>query len=309
MTSQRQAALWLVLLLSWMLAGYIAFREWLLPMEWERGLLDWSVNPLIHSTGLDRWLMPFTLLGRYALLLVFPLHLSIDYGGAVLGWTVRWHEPTIYIGFAAAALWLIGAGWAWRRRWGAALFCLVGIALTYAMVSNFGITIGTIFGERLMFLPSAFFVILIALGLAHLPRRGLIAVMALLMALGSVRSFTYARQWNDRLGLYRYTVAHQPMSVRAHILEADELMRWGRLEEAAAVAAAGRQTLPNYYDIWRLSAEIALKRGRLDEAERDVAIAIRTAPNPLYLGALREQIHQRRATTQRGEAERGEGGR
>jgi len=41
-------------------------------------------------------------------------------------------------------------------------FCLMSMALTYALVSNFGIIIGTIFGERLMYFPSAFFVILVA---------------------------------------------------------------------------------------------------------------------------------------------------
>jgi tetratricopeptide (TPR) repeat protein len=95
--------------------------------------------------------------------------------------------------------------------------------------------------------------------------------------------------------LYQYTVRHQPKSVRAYILAASELMQLGRLDEAAAFAEAGRKVLPSYYDIWRLSTEIALKRGHLDEAENYLAVARRLAPNPLYLMLLKKELDERRA--------------
>lgn len=295
---ERQASLMLVLGLSWMLTGYMVFREILLPLEWDRIFLDWTVNPLIHSTGPDRWLVPFALLGQYARLLLFPLHLSIDYGAAVFGPTVRWNDANIYLGLAAAGAWVILVLWALHRRSAAGLLCLIGLGVSYGMVSNFAVIIGTIFAERLMFLPSVFVVILIAMVLMRCPRGIAFSVMVALILAGSVRSFTYARHWSDALDLYQYTTRHQPQSVRGYILTASELLRRGRLEEAADVAQAGRKVLPSYYDIWRLSAEIALKRGRLDEAERFLDEAFHTVPNPMYLQGLRAELQERRASSQ-----------
>lgn len=73
-------------------------------MAFDRHMTDWSINPLVTSTGADRWLMPFTILGRYTALLVWPSTLSVDYGGQVLGSTMRWHEPWIYLGIATFVL-------------------------------------------------------------------------------------------------------------------------------------------------------------------------------------------------------------
>ncbi len=296
--SERQATLWLVLGLSWMLAGYMVFRESFLPLEWDRIFLDWTVNPLIRSAGSDRWLVPLALLGQYARLLLFPLHLSIDYGAAVFGSAVRWNDANIYFGMAAVVAWVALMLWALRRRSAAAVLCLIGLGVSYGMVSNVAVIIGTIFAERLMFLPSVFVVILIALALKGQRRWFVIATTIALVLAGSLRSFTYARHWNDALDLYEYTTRHQPQSVRGYILTASELIRRGRLEDAARVAQAGREVLPSYYDIWRLSAAIALKRNQLDDAERYLNEAFRTAPNPMYLQGLRAEIQKRRDSSQ-----------
>src|SRR5213079_3259134 len=96
------------------------------------------------------------------------------------------------------------------RRAGAAAFCLLGVAVTYALAANFLTLIGTIFAERLLYLPSAFLLILVGLAAARLPRRATVAAMAALLALGSLRTFTYARSWNDRLSFYEAALRTQP---------------------------------------------------------------------------------------------------
>ena len=155
-----------------MLAGYLIFREELLGFAWDRQKLDWTANPLILSTGLNRCLMPIVLVGRYIVLLVVPRYLSLDYGTRVIGSTVRWHEPFIYLGFATIVVFSMTALLAFRRRSWKILFLLAALALSYGMVSNFLILIGTIMGERLMYLPSVFFLILIAALLSRLPKPG-----------------------------------------------------------------------------------------------------------------------------------------
>src|SRR5207244_4498676 len=105
----------------------------------------WVMNPLVRSRGADRWLMPLVLLGRYAALLVAPLRLSIDYGSTVIGWRARAADPYLWLGAAALAAWVALFALAVARRAGAAAFCLLGVAITYAMAANLLTLIGTIF--------------------------------------------------------------------------------------------------------------------------------------------------------------------
>ena len=150
--------------LIWILAGYLLLREKVASLSWERSQLDWYVNPMILSQGLDRILMPFALLGRYVGLLVFPLHLSIDYGGNIIGSTTSARDPWLWLGLASFVAWCVIAFVAWRKRQFPLLFCLLGLAITYGMVGNVVALIGTIFADRLMYLPSVFFVLVVAIG-------------------------------------------------------------------------------------------------------------------------------------------------
>src|SRR5581483_9668598 len=115
------------------------------------------------------------------------------------------------------------------RRAPAAAFCLLGVAITYALAANFLTLIGTIFAERLLYLPSAFFLVLVGLGAARLPRGATVAAMALLLSMASLRTMTYARGWNDRLAFYEASLRDQPQSIQLYILAANEAVERGRL--------------------------------------------------------------------------------
>jgi len=305
---ERTALRSLVLLICWSTAGYVLFREWILRFSWERSLLDWTINPLILSTGTDRWLLPISILGRYTSVLIAPIHLSPDYGGAVIGWTVQPNDPYLYLGFTALLAWIACAFAALRARARGAGFALVGLALTYGMISNVVMLIGTNFGERLMYLPSAFFIIYVALLLTRLPRSLLLTIVAIVLVAASVRTIDYARRWNDRLGFYQSASQQQPKSIRLRMLIIAELMNRGGLDAAAAEAAQARQLLPQYHEIWIQSADVDLALGRLDEAETFLKHAIRIAPRSMSInkaaGRL-ELLNEKRAaatsqpTTQR----------
>ncbi len=235
------------------LAGYLILREQMLGFGWDRNQLDWAANPLVRSTGVDRSLMPLVLLGRYLLLLVAPLQLSLDYGSNVIGWGVNWHQPYVYLGAATGLAWIIFASRAVHRcrtDFGplprAILFCLFSLALTYGMVSNAVLLIGTIFGERLMYLPSVFFIILATHGLSRLLRPAALKWTVILLAsLGGLRSFTYARQWNDPLSLYLSELQDHPSSMHLHGLAAYACLKQGRYLEARAIADDCLRRLPD----------------------------------------------------------------
>ncbi len=288
----RRAHLWLALLLCWGWAGYIAFREWMLPMEWDRHLLDWTINPMVRAKGWAIWLVPVEMLGRYVQLLVVPWKLSIDYGGQVIGWTIHPGDPYLYVGLAAIGVWVVLLGIALWRRWGGVVFCLLMLALTWGMVSNLGVYIGTNFGERLMFLPSAFFLILVAMGLARLPRKVWIPLLVGLLALGAIRSFTYARHWNDRLGFYEYSLRNQPKSIRLTLLVGTELKAQGQLDAAARVFDEAIRLQPDYWAGWIGAFEVALKQHRLADARRYMEQAWKLVPNPTYLWGRRDALEK-----------------
>jgi len=295
-TRHTNAMKLLVLLLCWSLGAYVFFRERIVKFWWDRYFLDPAINPMKLSVGIDRWLMPLVLLGRYTTLLVFPWKLAPDYSGTAIGWQVRFDDPYLYAGIIALLLWFILATLALVRRNGVMLFCLLGVAITYGLIGNIVTIIGTNFAERLMYLPSVFFVILVAMGLARLRKTSLIAVMAVILIAASVRTFTYAKRWNDRLALYEHAVKDEPGAVRMYMALAYEYYERGDNDDAIATAAKAREVMPNYARIWVFSAALAIKTGQLDDAERFLNRANSIEPSPAALALMQELETKRPAT-------------
>jgi hypothetical protein len=294
---RRQLLLWLVFVLCATLAGYIVFRENTLRFWWDRNKLDWAMNPLVRSRGADQLLMPLALLGRYTLLLVAPVRLSIDYGGNVIGPVARWSDPYLWAGAASLAVWFgLFALSIVRRAW-PMMFCLLATGVMYGLVSNLLSLIGTIFAERLMYLPSAFFVILLGMGAARLPRRAAAAVLVVLLTLGSVRTFTYTQRWNDRLAFYEISLREQPGSAQLYLLLAAELRGRGELDRAEAVIAEARRRWPDYWLVLNYSALVAFDRGDLEAADFYSRRSAALEPNLQALG-IGQMVYDARAATQ-----------
>jgi hypothetical protein len=287
----------LIILLTWTFAAYIVLREQILKFWWDRSFLDWTINPLIRPDA-DRWTMPLVLLGRYALLLVAPWKLSPDYGATVIGWTVRSTDSYLYIGILAIAAWILWLMLALRRRNHGTVFCLLALALTYGMVSNFPVLIGVNFAERLMYLPSVFFVMLIASLLVRWPRRVLVPLVSIVLILASVRSFSYARRWNDRERFYVTSLREQPRSIRLYLLLTSEYLGQGRLDDAARLAEEASERLPDYWEVWIARANVAMERGEFTEAERLLLRAMDTprAPTARVARWMMLLEHRRSAT-------------
>jgi hypothetical protein len=275
-------------------AAYIAFREQLLGFGWDRQSLDWTANPLILSTGSDRVLMPLVLLGRYLCLLIAPVKLSLDYGTHVIGWTVNWRQPYVYLGATTLLVGLVALALTIRRRNWAAVFCLLALGLSYAMVSNFVILIGTIFGERLMYLPSAFFLILVAALLCRWLQPTLLTfVMLMLVALGSIRTFTYARLWNDPLQLYLADLHDHPGSMHLHGLAVDQYLAQGNYKAARAVAEDSRRVLPECVESYRMCVAADIKMHDFADADAVLAHPDRRCSG-LRISELREGVQRER---------------
>lgn len=299
--SSPQGTWILGVLLGATLLGYLLWREWNLTFGWDRAALDWTVNPLIPSpanvlggsVGRNAWLMPVVLLGRYTALLVAPIHLSPDYGGQVIGCNARFDDPYLYLGFSAILVLGVILAISIQRRNLAGIFLTIALALSYAMVGNIVTYIGTIFGERLMYAPSAFVLILIAAPLSRLRPTALRIVMTLLLLAGTWRTVSYARLWSHPTQLYKVTAAQKPQSVKLKILLAHQYLLNKDFEHAERTAAEARNILPEYADVWVRSAIIAMEQRKWDEANQFLAQGVRVDSSG-YVQAWLAELARRR---------------
>jgi hypothetical protein len=245
-------------------SAYVVYREHILPWYWETNLLDYATQPMMRSGPRDRALIPIALLGRAVVLLAVPIKLSIEYGLGVITSHQSMTDPYLYAGAIALILATCATITAWRRRAWTVLFLLFCAGLTYFMVSNVKI-IGVVFAERLLYLPSAFVLILLAMALVRLPRGATVTIVALLVVGWGVRTTTYAARWNDRLTFYERSVADQPRSARLRVLLAGELIDRGDIEQARRVIDDGLALAPEYWKLWVMAARIAIEQGRLTD--------------------------------------------
>jgi hypothetical protein len=297
---ERSPRLILILLIAWTVAGYIVFREQNLKFWWDRSFLDWTINPIMRSTGSDRILLPIALFGRYSALLLMPVRFTLDYGARVIMPTVSPTDPHLYIGFASILIAAVAFVITLRRRAYSIAFCLFAFALFYSVVSNMLTLIGVHFAERLMYIPSIFFLILIARLLAPLRRPVLIPLVTTIIILLSVRTVTYAWQWNDRLRLYEYTLARQPESLRLHLLLAEELKEHEQYDRAEEILARARQMQPDYFKLWIDSGHNQAAKGDRRQAFKFLLEAKNLRPSvqgtPLFQELAKEFMTQSSAT-------------
>jgi hypothetical protein len=274
-------------------AGYVAYREHILPWGWDAGQLDWTVQPMARSGIAGRALIPFALLGRAMGLMVSPIKLSPEYGLAVITPAQRWDDPFLYAGVVAAVAFVAFAIVALRRRARVVPLLLFCAAISYGMVANVFL-IGVVFAERLLYLPSAFLIILAAVGLARLPRRVTAIIVALWVSALGVRTVTYAARWNDRLTFYRISLSEEPRSVRLHVLLVGELLKRGDVDAAARVNEAGLAIAPDYWKPWADAARIAARRGDLQGAAEALGRAWKLKGDPADLLEVEVEVNELR---------------
>jgi hypothetical protein len=292
---ERQALLLLAALCCFVILGYIAYRESIMPLNFDKWFMRWTVNPVVRADGPARFLVPLSALGRYAALLLLPAKLSPDYGANVITYYVRWSDPYLYLGAITALAYVFALGLALRRPAPGVLACLLCLGLAYGLISNFIFIIGTIMGDRLVYLSSVFFILLLAITLLRLPRGATPAVVLLLLALGSVKTVTYASRWNDPLKLFAAARREFPQSVYLHVLEAKERAERGELQAAARILERGRHIEPQSANVWEWSAEIAERRGRPEEAQRYARVAFDLNQEPPHMPPRQNRAYTRPA--------------
>lgn len=182
-----------------------------------------ALGNLYGATLGERILTAVANLSEPLRVLVWPARLSLDHSHDQLP-LLRSVQPRAVLG----GLLLVGTAagvWACRRRAPLVSFALAFLALTWSISSNLVVVIGTVFAERLLYLPSVGFALLVALLWGRLARGasrpwhrqlavGLLAAAALL---GAFRIGRRNRDWHDRRTIWLATVQASPNSARAHL--------------------------------------------------------------------------------------------
>jgi Flp pilus assembly protein TadD len=252
-------------------------------------LIPFVENPLPHLALAPRLLTAVAVLGKGLALLVFPASLSPDYSYDAIPLVESPLDPR----FLASAAALVALGWAALRAWRTqpvVSFAVAWYGVTAFLTSNLLVPVGTIFGERLLYLPS----VALALGVATLASRvssapspavRRFAAGASLVVAGALvaRTVAAASVWADEVSLFSSAVRAVPGSAKAHGLLGAALMEVGRVPEgfrALEVAVAKLAPLPDPPPQPYVELGVAYERlGRAADAERVYADLLRRRPD------------------------------
>lgn len=267
------------------------------------GRLGASYNPSVLAPPLLRVLTALGVQARAVGLLLWPFHLSADYSYQEIPVATGLGEPAVLAGIVVAAGLVAGLAVAWRRRPVLAFWLALALA-PWLVVSNLVLPIGTILGERLLYLPSAGACMLLATALVAAARRTSVAVAgglaAALLVAWSVRTVTRNPVWASDLTLAEATVADAPRSANAHTNLGRVYVDLGRDAEALAELETAERLLAAHPD-WPERLDVlyttALVRQRRGETEAALALYREiVARDPAYfpawidLGALANRL-------------------
>ena len=239
-------------------------------------------NPLAPLGPWSRAANACAIFLRYLGTMVFPLRLHSD----ASAWSIRvltprdaafWAAPLLLGGLVAAAL----------QRFSSRSVAALGflfLCVASLPTSNLLFPTGTIFAERLAYLPSAGFCLIAASwivgrspGMAALPRwrAGALAAVALLLA---ARTLFRNPVWSSDEALFTDMVRVSPESAKAHYDFAYMSAELHRPEAALEHYTRATQIYPGYWDAWAGKGRVERTLGRPEESERSYAESLRLVP-------------------------------
>ena len=211
--------------------GYFLLRSAALGPEPQVAWVDDFLTNPFHGASIPEHLATAALIfTRYIKLLLFPWPLTTDYYPPMVP-IVGWGDPRAIAGAllasAAGVFGLVGV-----RKRSMVGFGLLWFLLTYAVVSNVVINLGTPMNDRFLFLPSAgFALVLAALFVLALDRvRSSLTVgiarslIALVLVGSAAQTFSRNRDWRDDLTLFAHDVSVSDRSARCHVMYAKLLV-------------------------------------------------------------------------------------
>jgi tetratricopeptide (TPR) repeat protein len=257
-------------------------------------------------------------IGEYLRILVAPWPLSSDKGWNQIPLT-GFDSVGVWISLLAIAAGLYGIYWFWRRNKLVALG-LVWFVCTFSLAANLLFLIGTSYGERLLFLPSAGFSIAVAALLV--PRGGSRGpwpqyfkqrsgwVFAGVLLVFATLSVLRNPAWYDSYTLYSTDIQHSPESVKLRYHYALETgKKAADLPESPEREALLRQAMtdlervldkhPVYWEAHSTAGLYAFRLGEYERALMNYEEAVRLNPNAAIAWSNMGIIHAERGDLDR----------
>ena len=224
-------------------------------------------NPLASFPLKWRILNALRIAWKYIGLHVYPATLSCDYSYNAILLYANWKRtlPAAVATVLVLALWI----WAVRQRscgWtvGGAIYLA-----PFAVTSNILVSTGTLMGERLAYLPSAGFCILVALIWIELEqRRARLArglLIAVLIALAT-RTVMRNRDWRNDWTLFSSAVRAVPESAKVRANLGGLYLQRGQLDEADLELSKALQIFPDFPEALELKALVEARKNQDQEA-------------------------------------------
>jgi tetratricopeptide (TPR) repeat protein len=183
-------------------------------------------NPLVGAGFWTARMTAVKVLGRYFQLLVWPARLSFDYSYNAIplfGWKLSdWEDWKAVFALIACGAVAVAAILSWRRR--KLVFFSIGFFFaTLSPASNLLILIGSIMGERFLYLPSAGFAAVAVWAFLRLTadrpayRNAAATAASLVLIAFAVRTYDRNGDWLDQQRFWRSAIEAAPGSYKAHI--------------------------------------------------------------------------------------------
>jgi len=296
--SKRRAAMALAAALV-PIALYLAARWAVLG---RLGLAPGSVtsieNPVVGLSPLPHAATVLAVFARAVSLIITPVRLSPDYGFAEItpAFSLAAAGPIVGLALLASAIAAIVV--CWRRAPRVAV--LLGATLaTYAIVSNAFVLIGTVLGDRLLYLPSVFVCMLlgvaVTVGARRIGRRAVAVGAGVLLLLLAARAATYASVWRNDATLFAYAARVAPQSVRAVGGWAELLAERGQIPEARSLLDRAVGLAPDFIPNRLNRGAVALAAADLETAEADARHVLTLEPDNAEARRLSDAVTERRA--------------
>ena len=240
-------------------------------------------NPLAGMAFAGRLPTTLAVLGRYSALLLLPVRLSADYSFnqiPVLGTLFNgWALFGVIIALLTIAAGIIAAG---RSR--EVFFGILMLGLPYLVISNIFYTVGTIMGERLLYIPSLGFAILAAWGVDRLfsdrlkMRKAAILMITGVTILYGGRTLVRNPDWKNNDAIFTKTAQASPNSVKTAYNYALVLNNTGRFAESIDWYRHAVAIWPGHYNAWFNLGNTLSRVGRFEESAAAYHKAIELMP-------------------------------
>ena len=223
-------------------------------------------NILIDKSIFERILPALILLGRYLALCFFPLRLKADYSFADIDHFQNWDLLLSSVWFLVFFVFLIMTI-IWLLRSDSRCFWGLWFFASFVVTANVFLPIGTIFAERLAYLPSLGVCGLLAeliliISNTRLQRIALFIVICLL----SFQTVNCSRYWETDETLFSREIKVSPKSAKVHSIYADLLYRNGNIEGAISHYQQALSISPDFHTPYRGLALIHQEQGENNKA-------------------------------------------